>query len=117
MQDDCRYCLKESDHGGNCKGKYDGRPCIFWERDPRGCIGWKNVAYSVSFERDLSTLNEWHTVVCRGVEKTVRVDKIDSLEWDKNRRGLQGIILHCRIDYFTEENGEWPTRPNLRVVK
>jgi len=115
--DFCMDCKREKNHGGDCNAKHDGKSCLFYEQDPRGRINYKNVSYMLSFDSDLSGLKKWHTAVLRNTEKTIRVYRINSLEWDKNKHGLRGIILDCEIEYFSEENGEWPTRPNLMIVK
>lgn len=106
--------------GGSCEGTFDGDSCCLYQKDTRGPLAYANVNYHLSFETDLEGIENWHSIGIDGMEKTIRILRINGIKWDKGPNGLRGIVLDCHIQYFADENGPWPKiskRPNLRIVK
>lgn len=118
---ECDVCIRQQNHGGDCRGKWDMKPCLIFERDPRGTQVYENVKIPVPFWSDIPEVNKDTTdYTLGGVDKTIRIMKIDKIEWDKNKQGLHGIILHVRIMYWSDENGQVPKKskkPMLQVIK
>lgn len=118
-KDYCRDCKRDKHHGGDCNAKHDGKTCLFYDEDPRGEIGvLRNVKLCRPFGSEIPEKHSWFGVMVGGVEKTIQIVAVDTVEWDITKRGIRGIIIRCDIWFFTKENGPWPkAKPVLRRVK
>ncbi len=115
---ECQHCKRHNSHGGNCEGKYSVIPCLAFDRDPRGEQVYKNVSIPVPFWASIPKLNEdcsMYTI--GGVDKTFQITRIYSLEWDKDKTGLRGLLIDAQIKYWSDENGVIVDKPKLTLVK
>jgi len=116
---ECYSCLKNVQHDGKCGGKCGSRPCLIFERDPRGVRVYEDkTKFKLDFDDDIPEIGKparnW---LLSGVNKTITFTKIRKVEWNKDARGLHGIYVWADYWYWSDENGELPPeKPKLRLV-
>ena len=117
--DYCQSCKREKyHHGGDCNAKHDGKTCLLYEKDPRGERRQMEAKLKVPLHIDIPSPGDKIEVLINGVEKTIKVIKLHSVKWDKTPRGLRGVVIDFRQEYWSEENGEIPpNKPKLKLVK
>jgi len=114
---ECRVCLKEINHGGKCYGRTIDRTCLIFERDPRGQRLSMKGKLPIDFGDEIPKVGEEVKVTIGGIHKTIEVQQIKSVEWDKGKRGLQGVVLIISFWYWSDENGQLANKPKLSIVK
>lgn len=119
MNNECDYCKKEERHDGKCNGKWDGKPCLLFERDPRGkwvredC--WLRLRIGGAIPKPKS---EIELIFNDKIEKKVRIYAINNARWSKaNKGGLTGIHIGLSIGYWSDEGGIIYEKPKLKLVK
>jgi len=120
---ECAYCIRNSQHGGECHGKpvNHEKGCLGFERDNRGCIRSGDFLLSVPILYDFPLLNVWNQEwQIHGYDTEMRVKKIYGIRWDK---GNGELLVSCNCEYFIDEfaenhQGEKPEpKAVLKVIK
>lgn len=119
MDKECDYCKKELQHDGNCRGKWDSKPCLLFERDPRGKWIREDVWYCLNLGGKIPRPKEEieATILRCNIDKKIKVYAINNAEWDIGRKGLVGIKIGLSVGYWSDEGGIVPEKPKLKLVK
>lgn len=118
---ECASCIKHEDHGGQCPGKWDGKLCILYERDPKGVKVYEKAIYFVPFYLDIPELKkpcDYYEI--NGIAKTVHFVTIENVEWNKDKKGLHGVTIKANAWYWSDENGviqDKESKPTLKLIK
>ena len=116
---ECPYCKRSIRHDGKCYEENSSKPCLVFERDPRGRqLFVDNVRLKLDFGIDIPEINKpddgWK--VC-GISKTITVKKIRKVEWNTNVKGLHGIYIWVDYMYWSDENGVIVDKPRLVLCR
>lgn len=115
---ECDYCKREEQHGGECGGKWDKKPCLIFDRDPLGKIVYDEAIFHIPFFLDPPELrNDCDYYEINGVPKTIQFISIKSMEWHKDKTGLHGIKMVAAIRYWSDENGIISDKPKFKLIK
>jgi hypothetical protein len=114
---ECDYCIHQFVHGGKCAGRYRLNPCLLYEKDPKGKYITEDRNLEINFGSDIPKLKDKIEVVYNGIDKTIEIIKILSVNWNYNSRGLKGLIMRNTVGYWSHENGEWRNPPKLKIIK
>lgn len=120
MNKECDCCKKKIKHGGECSGKWDGKSCLLFERDPRGKWVREDSWLHLDLGSPIPRVEEEIELVFIGsnIEKKVKIYAINNVRWKKdNKGGLIGISIGLSIGYWSDEGGVVPEKPKLRLVK
>jgi len=116
---ECPYCKRSYRHDGKCSEENSSKPCLVFERDPRGKpLYLDNVRLDLDFGTDIPQLRKpddnWKM---HGINKTITVNKIRKVEWNSNVKGLHGIYVWADITYWSDENGVIVDKPRLVLCR
>lgn len=113
--EECDYCIRK--HNNKCYGKDSNKLCLYYKKDPRGKWEIKNVGMRISLGNPIPDVGETTEITCNGIDKTIKIYKINYVYWNTEGKGLQGIVLGITCGYWTEEGGIIPQKPDLKVIK
>lgn len=129
---ECDNCIRQIQHGGQCYGKDNSKPCLIYEKDPKGKWLVTEAKLEVPIGYPLPNVKDKLEVVFKDVDKTIEVLKILHLEYSytqkiiynkinraksKDQKRIDGILIGIRFGYWSEENGVIQDKPKLRLVK
>jgi len=120
MERECDFCLKEQVHGGDCRGKWDGKPCLLFERDPRGRWIREDTWFHLKLGGPIPKPKEEieATFIMGNVDKKIKVYAINNARWkNDNKGGLSGILIGLSVGYWSDEGGIIHGKPKLRLIK
>ncbi|MDT8718316.1 hypothetical protein IAI10_16740 [Clostridium sp. 19966] len=119
LQLQCAYCIRNSNHGGECRETRNIPGCLIFKVDERGCIRNADLMLPFPLYYDIPPLKTWSDDwQIKGVNTEVKINWINNLQWD-TKRGV--LIVYCNCDYFVNEYHEnyveQREKPILKVIK
>ena len=118
---ECPYCKRSIRHDGKCYEENSSKPCLVFERDPRGKQIFFKTKLRLDFDVNIPKIGKlddgW---IMDGINKTITVNRILKVDWNTNAKGLHGIYVWADIMYWSDENGVIPEkakRPKLVLCR
>jgi hypothetical protein len=116
---ECPSCKRSYRHDGKCYEENSSKPCLIFERDPRGKqLYLENDKFQLDFGNDIPKIGKpddrWQI---NGIDKTITVSKIRKVEWNSNVKGLHGIYIWVDYMYWSDENGVIVDKPRLVLCR
>lgn len=116
---ECPTCKRSVRHGGKCYEENSSKPCLIFEKDPRGKhLYQENAKLQLDFGTDIPKIGKsddrWKV---SGINKTITVTKIHKVDWNTSIKGLHGIYVWVDYTYWSDENGVIIDKPKLSLCK
>lgn len=113
---ECAYCKRNVTHGGPCRPSGDEKGCLYFLRDPLGCIRSTSGRIPFALFSEIPSLNVWSSDwSINGYDTKVMITHVKGLSWD-TKNGYLYVYADYKYFYDDFEN-KINEKVNLKVIK